>query len=420
MNAASSGAFVLSESYLYTTEAIREALAHLKPGGVVCLQTGDIDFAHKPNRATRYLSTARAALTALGHDFGRHVLVSSTPEFFTMVTILLSAQPFSAEQVRRFREDAARAKPAGASSTVWHPPDGAGAPQHPVQQVIALPEAELAAWRASHPYRMSPVTDDSPFFWHFTGFWNAFFRAPDRGELIFDPEDAKGERALGVLLLVATALAAAFLLLPLAAIRETWSALPHKGGALCYFSALGLGFMFFEIPLIQKLTLFLGYPTYSLSVTLFSLLVFSGLGSLASGRWAAARGRVLPALWVGLALLTLFYQYGLGPAAAGLAAAPLPLRALCAAAFLAPLGLCLGAFLPVGLGAVAALTPQREAYVAWCWAVNGFFSVVSSVLATMLSMTFGFRGVLFLALLAYAVAVLALARIPAPRAAPAP
>ena len=61
MNAASSGAFVLSESYLYTTEMIRESLAHLNPGGVVCLQTGDIDFARKPNRAGRYLATARQA-----------------------------------------------------------------------------------------------------------------------------------------------------------------------------------------------------------------------------------------------------------------------------------------------------------------------------------------------------------------------
>ena len=51
-------------------------------------------------------------------------------------------------------------------------------------------------------------------------------------------------------------------------------------------SALGLGFMFFEITLIQRLTLFLGYPTYSLTVTLAAILVSTGIGALLS-RWFA-------------------------------------------------------------------------------------------------------------------------------------
>ena len=75
---------------------------------------------------------------------------------------------------------------------------------------------------------------------------------------------------------------------------------------------------------------------------------------------------------------------------------------------LAPLGVCLGFFMPLGLGAVAGLTRFPREYVAWGWAVNGFASVVGAVLSTILAMTFGFRVVLFLALLAYAIAILAL------------
>ncbi len=75
---------------------------------------------------------------------------------------------------------------------------------------------------------------------------------------------------------------------------------------------------------------------------------------------------------------------------------------------LAPLGLCLGAFMPLGLGAVAGITEFPREYVAWGWAVNGFASVIGAVLTTILAMSFGFRVVLVIALLCYVVAVLAL------------
>jgi len=416
MNAASSGAFVLSESYLYTVEMVRQALGHLKAGGVIALQTGDIVFSRKPNRSARYLSTARAALAEMGiDDFESRVLVSSTPEFLTLVTILLSATPFSPEQVAAFRANVQSVQPIGKPSTVWHPRLPGTPPTHPVQSVISLPDAALAKWRKSYAYDVSPVRDDAPFFWHFTSFRDTLFRGSDQDDPIYDPEDAKGERVLILLLGLVIVFGAAFLLAPLWAIRDVWRALPHKSNALLYFAALGLGFMFFEIPLIQKLTLFLGYPTYSLTVTIFALLVFSGLGSLASERFMPWRNTALLLLLGGLAVLTLFYQFGLAPLARWMAAAPLGGRVAAAIVLLAPLGLCLGAFLPLGLRTVASLTEHREPYVAWCWAVNGFFSVMSSVLATMLSMSFGFRVVLLQALLTYAVGVLALTRIPTSR-----
>ncbi len=96
--------------------------------------------------------------------------------------------------------------------------------------------------------------------------------------------------------------------------------------------------------------------------------------------------------------------------------APLAARVALAVLVLAPLGLCLGAFMPIGLSTVARLTEHEREYVAWAWAVNGFFSVVSSVLATILSMSFGFKVVLLLAALIYAIGVLALTRIPETKA----
>ena len=161
-----------------------------------------------------------------------------------------------------------------------------------------------------------------------------------------------------------------------------------------YFAALGLGFMFFEITMIQRLVQFLGYPTYSLTVTLASMLVSTGHRRAVEPavRRPGAPRDARPARGARRA-------HGLLPVRAPdlahrLAAldGPRRTRARRVARVLAPLGLCLGMFMPLGLGRVAALTDHGEEYVAWAWAVNGFFSVIGSVLTTILSMTFGFRA----------------------------
>jgi hypothetical protein len=170
--------------------------------------------------------------------------------------------------------------------------------------------------------------------------------------------------------------------------------------------------MFLEVTLIQKLTLFLGYPTYSLTVTLFALLLSTGVGSLVSETYTAPRHRLLGLLAASLGLLVLFYAYGLAPLLHRGFGWPFGVRVALAIVLLAPLGLCLGTFMPLGLRAVAALTPHREAFVAWAWAVNGFFSVVASILSTILSMTVGFNVVMLTALAVYLIGILALLGIP--------
>src|SRR5206468_12236372 len=98
MNAATSGPFVLSESYLYTAEMIVDSLAHLAPDGLVCTQFGEVDVERKPNRTACYLRTAREAFRRLGiEDFPRHVLVATSPGFnvFTSAPIPLRRPPFT-------------------------------------------------------------------------------------------------------------------------------------------------------------------------------------------------------------------------------------------------------------------------------------------------------------------------------------
>lgn len=412
MNAASSGAFVLSESYLFTVEMIRDSLRRLAPGGVICVQWGELFGERK--RAARYINTARAALEELGReDSAAHILVSTHSSHVPTSTIMVRSTPFLEPEVAVYREALARID----GAVLWYPGFdavealGVGS-DHPIYQALTLRRDDLDQWLDNADYRFDVVTDDSPFFWHFTRFRDALSRPWRAGKDLPAYELATGEQTLLILLALVTGFAGVCLLLPLLLIRDVWRELPEKGHSAVYFAGLGLGFMFFEVCLIQKFTLFLGYPTYSLTVTLFSLLIFSGLGSLASDRYAAALGTrgALRALLGLLFALTGFYLFGLGALEGWFARADFPLRVAAAIGLLAPLGLSLGAFMPIGLSSIARTTRYPREYVAWAWAVNGFFSVVSSVLATMLAMTFGFQVVLILAWLTYAIAITSLSR----------
>jgi len=410
MNASTSGAFVLSESYLYTKEMIVEAVRHLTPDGILCAQFGEIDYDTKPNRTVRYLGTAREALAELGiDDFGRHVLVAVSPGFGRLetATILVKRSPFTEAEIRTFQDTTAHLAGARAS---WVGNDEGEAT--PIRTVIRADDAELERFYDDYPYKVHPITDDSPFFWHFVRFDDALTGGGETQR--FNMEEGIGERLLIIFLLFAILFAAAFLLLPLVLLRDVWRKIPYKWNAGVYFAALGLGFMFLEISLIQRLTLFLGYPTYSLTVTLFALLISTGVGSLLSERYMAQRDRAYRVLIGGLVVLTAFYLAGLpGVVEAGVGW-PFAARVAVAITFLAPLGLCLGAFIPLGLRSVSMVTERGDQYVAWCWAINGFFSVMASVLATLLSMSFGFNAVMLMGLVIYILGVAAFRRVPAP------
>ena len=409
MNAATSGAFVLSESYLYTREMIEETVARLTPSGILCAQFGEIEYEDKPNRTLRYLGTAREALAAMGiDDFAGHVLVATTPGFERLdnATIMIGRSPFSPEQVQAFHRAVANVD----GSVVRFAP--AGPLDEKISTVIVGDQAELRDFHAEYPYKVHAIDDDSPFFWNFVRFGDLLPGATSATG--WNIEEGVGERLLVVFVLIATALAALFLLLPLAFLRDVWGQIPYKWNAGVYFASLGLGFMFIEVCLIQRLTLFLGYPTYSLTVTLFAVLISTGIGSLASERYATRRNRAFGVLLASIAALIVFYEWGLPRVVDAGMGWPFGARVAFTVACLLPLGLCLGAFMPLGLGSVARVTAFGDQYVAWCWAINGFFSVMASVLATLLSMTFGFGTLMLIGLGIYAVGVLAFSRVPVP------
>ncbi|HCS17968.1 MAG TPA: hypothetical protein DIW45_09580, partial [Erythrobacter sp.] len=215
MNAASSGAFVLSESYLYTKEMIAESLAHLTPDGIVCAQFGDPQLENRPKRTARYLTTAREAFRDQGiENFADHVLVASTPGFaFRSATILLKRTGFDDDEARRFMAAAKRY-----AKTSVHFAGKIPLKPSPISNVITLPPEKLESWYQQYPIDVTPISDDAPFFWHFVSFADSLTGNHGGGM-----EDGMGERLLVILLIVAIVLAASLLLAPLLLRRDIWA-----------------------------------------------------------------------------------------------------------------------------------------------------------------------------------------------------
>jgi hypothetical protein len=181
---------------------------------------------------------------------------------------------------------------------------------------------------------------------------------------------------------------------------------------LGYFVSLGFGFMMIEIPLLQRLVLFLGHPVYSLAVGLFSLLLFCGLGSLASERVIREPSSAAP--WLGAAIVGtgLLYAAGLPVMVERYLDVDAGLRITMTVLVLAPIGLLLGMAYPVG---IRILRTHDEGLVPWAWGLNGATSVVASVAAVFVGTHAGFTWALLLGCVTYAIGFLLLGMATATR-----
>jgi hypothetical protein len=398
-SAQSTGAYVLAESYLYTVQAFEDYLAHLAPDGLISVVLGD-HFFEAPELpmplATRLALTALSALERRGVEHPeRHLLVNAQ---FLATDLLVKSTPFTPEEVARV---AAFADENGFYLPYEPGRDGSGA----LAALLNARPEERARRLAENPFSVEPLDDDRPFFFHILR-WKSLFGGEEA--LWYSPGSATGMWVLVILLAQAIVVGSALIAAPLA--LRGRAGLPRRdtAGFLAYFCALGLGFLLIEISFVQKYVLLLGYPTYSLSVTLFSLLVFAAAGAATSRRWRDAVPRFLLALLAATALLVLAEIALLPVLRERLLGAPLALRIAATAAMQLPLGFCLGMYFPTGL---ELLRRRAPALVPWAWAVNGVASVASAVLAVLLAMAIGFTGVALVAVAIYAVGVLALLRV---------
>jgi SAM-dependent methyltransferase len=359
-----SGAYALSESYLYTEEAFADYVSHLAPGGLLSIGRW---YRDPPSEMLRAMEVASAGLRRLGLDRPERRLAVVRSAAFGL--LLVRADEFddaSMNVVRDFAGDH--------GFEVAYDPIRASGP-------LANSFASSDEGR--------PSTDDRPFF----------FDSVPLGETLAGRAPlARGQETLVAALITALALSFALILIPLRG-RVARVDAPLVRWVTAYAVLLGAGFIVVEIVLLQRLTLYLGQPTLALAVGVAGLLSGAAVGS-ASIRWlpGGMRGATIGSTVALAGVLVLFPL-----AADATLAAPLVARVACALLFAIALGLPLGTAFPRVLGAAGTHEPSL---LAWAWGVNGAASVIGSILAAGLALETGFTGLAWVAIACYVAATL--------------
>ena len=390
------GVQALAESYLYTVEALADYYDRLAPGAWLALTRWE---KQPPRDGLKLFAMAVKMLRARGLEPGSRLALIRG---WQTSTLLVGQRPLSGTDVDRLRGfcDERGFDPA------WFPgirPDEVNR-HHRVPRpwlhegAVALLGRDAKAFLADYKFQIAPATDERPFYFH-------FFRWSLLPELIA----LRGQGGLtlldtGYLVLAATLalaipLSIVLILAPLASLGRARGA-PGRLRPAIYFLCLGLAFLFVEIACMQRYGLFIGHPLFAAAAVLVGFLVFAGAGSLVAAKlrhWPRAVNWAVTGIVALLMVQTIALPPppGMVESVAGRVAATFLL--------IAPLAFLMGMPFPLGLSRLATETPP---YIPWAWGINGCASVMSALLAALLSVHLGYSAVLLLAATLYAAAVL--------------
>lgn len=406
--ASSAGLYALSENYLYTVEALQEFLQHLRPQGYLAI-TRWIKMPPRDN--LKLFSTAVAALKNTGHQHPeRRLILIRGWQTGTLVVKNGEITQSEIDALKKFCE--------ARSFDIDYYPGITEAETNlynivpeptPYQAVTALLSPQANHYMDDYKFDIRPATDNKPYFFKFFK-WSTL---PEIASLY-----GQGGLSLlesGYIVLIAGALqallaGALFIGLPLWKWKDKLGIRPRSGPTLrlsAFFFCLGLSFLFIEIAFIQKFILFLHHPVYSVAVVLSSFLIAAGIGSYLSPLCARSKnGHWYPIL--GITFTALLYLGFLEELTAYLLHQMPWFNILISILLTAPLGLFMGMPFPLGLTRTNQLNP---ALIPWAWGVNGFASVISTMLATLIAMHWGFNILIMAAVSLYLLAGLCLTSV---------
>jgi spermidine synthase len=400
--ATASGAFALTENYLYTVEAFQDYLEHLSRDGILSVTRWCIP---PDMECIRVVPLAREALRRLGiPNANRHVFVAWKA---TMGTVLVRRSPFPQTEVDALQREVQ----ARGMQTLYYP-------EQPRQDTMAMlvRAPDPTPVYDAFPSDISPVTDDRPFFFYGVKPGEFLSAALDFDWLMLN---SFAVAVLVALFAIVLALVLAFIVVPLFVHRrEALRVRPlSKLRDLSFFVCLGVGFIVVEVILLQRFGLFLGHPSYSLVVVLFSLLLAGGVGSALSDRIPEPRRRLGLGIVAGVvAALLVAYAYGLPWVFHRWIGAPLDTRIAVAVVLVMLPGLAMGMMLPTGVRLVSSRHPE---IIPWGWGLNGAASVFGSVGAMIVAMNLGARAALLVGAACYLLALAAGCRAPGKTTVPA-
>ena len=387
--ATAAGAYSHSENGLYTVEGWKHFLDALTPNGVFTVSR----WYDRTNvgETGRLLSLAMAALRAHGvADVRPNIYLASSSQ---LATLIASVAPLTADDLARLH---AATQDLGFTELVSPDRDPGPGPIGDILRSNSI--ADLKTITGRYHIDVTPPTDDRPFFFNqlvLTDLASLFLaQSSDKGVLsgnFFADETIALITALSFALVLATTI-----LPSLRTVRKTSARLATLG--TLYFALIGLGFMFVEIAVIQRVSVFLGHPVYGLSIGLFSMILSTGLGSLASEGFRLDT----PVRLVGWAALLALLLAGLGlwfPLVVHVAeGGSLFVRASIALAATVPAGFLMGFGFPTGMRIVSQIDRSPAP---WFWSINGACSVLAASIATGTSVTFSINVSLWIGACCY-------------------
>ncbi len=409
--AVASGSLSLSENFVLTREAFEEYYDHLSDNGILF-------FTRPESQLPRLFTTAREVLAENGiKDFSKHFYAyRSHPsraegKFSFVGRFVMKKSPFTKEEITAM--DSSISKMHQLIDSVWRPLENLYHPYSNQSNSIykeILNSADLASLYKQYPFQIAPATDDKPFFnqhvrWSSIG-WSSF-------KDVFSQNNSQSARmalenkpiaevTLVIILLQSVLLGGLLILIPLFRYSRSGLKFPNRWRYLGYFAALGLGFIMVEIAFIQRFTLYLGQPVYTLAVIIAGLLLFTGIGAFLADKMDIDRNALVKK-WLPVLLIVLLLTTLLTPVLFNATLHwSLELRILLSLLLLAPLGIFLGMPFPTGIKTVSKASPD---FIPWAWGVNGFFTVIGSVSALILGMILGFKMVILLAGICYLLAI---------------
>lgn len=402
-----SGAYSLGEDYRYTVEAFQDVLARLTPNGLLVVTRWLQD---PPSEGLR---TFALAVTALERNGGNPESQIVAFRGYNTITTLVKNGAYTPDELGAIRSFASER----AFDLVYAPdirPDETNRysilPEPIYYQAFSelLKAKPRQAFYDAYPFDVRPPTDNHPFFGHYFKWSQAKQVLAELGRT-WQPFGGAGYFVILALLALATLMAGLIILLPLG-IRKPAKGTETRhqrsiGRPLLYFGLVGLAFFLVEIPLLQRFILYLGNPAYALTAVLFFILLFSAIGSQLSHR-IPHRAALLV-----LVLLIIVIPYGLPLIFSHTLGLSLSHRLILTGLILAPIGFLMGIPFPAGIQWLQSNYANEGAInehpkIPWVWATNGAASVVASVLAALVGLTFGFDWALRLGALFYASALL--------------
>ncbi len=420
--AMASGALSLSESYILTTEAFEDYMDHLKEDGILF-------FTRPEYQIARLFTTAKEVLKSKGidepslHLYAYRFAEPGDSSLTFSAGFMMKKKPFTKDEVIAIDKSLADMSEGDAVVQLLYSPlsKSTDSPLEfsPNQEGIAIygeicSTQDLKTFYLTRPEELAPATDNKPFFNHRTR-WSSInlsmisdiFKQEKRGRMALEDRPISGVTLL--VLLIQTALIACFLiLLPLFKLPKESKPFIKGLPFILYFSGLGLGFILIEIVFLQKFTLYLGQPVYTFAGVLAGLLLFTGVGAYWGNRFkdnpGSALKRIILLLLGVLIILTLITPFIFNLTLS----LPIGLRIVIAEILIAPIGVLMGMPFPLGLRMVNGKIP---ALVPWAWGVNGFFTVIGSILSVILGMAFGFYIVIAIAGMFYLLCWLILPRM---------